>query len=236
MNRNNKILIKIISRLIYMMTAFCLSQNAIYAQVGSVFRGWEKGFLDIHHINTGKGESAFFIFPDGTTMLADAGATGRAKPRVTDAKPNDDKTPGDWIARYILHFLDETPEKRLDYILISHFHDDHMGTFSQDLKPSEKGNYLLSGITEVADKIPFGKLIDRGWPEYNWPRPLQSKGMGNYIRFIQWQTSENNAVAEQFDVGSKDQIKLLFNPGDYPEFSVRNIASNGRPCKKSLFH
>jgi hypothetical protein len=46
----------------------------------STWRGWEKGELQIHLIYTGVGESMFWIFPDGTTMLLDCGAidtTGR---------------------------------------------------------------------------------------------------------------------------------------------------------------
>lgn len=34
---------------------------------------WEKGYLDIHHINTGRGSCAFLILPDGTNMMIDAG-------------------------------------------------------------------------------------------------------------------------------------------------------------------
>ena len=37
------------------------------------FEPWKPGFLDIHHINTGRGDATFFIFPDGTNMLFDAG-------------------------------------------------------------------------------------------------------------------------------------------------------------------
>ena len=38
--------------------------------VGEPLPPWSPGTLDIHHIN-----AAFFLFPDGTTMLVDAGAT-----------------------------------------------------------------------------------------------------------------------------------------------------------------
>ena len=34
---------------------------------------WEEGILDIHHISTGRGDATYFIFPDGTAMLLDAG-------------------------------------------------------------------------------------------------------------------------------------------------------------------
>jgi len=44
-------------------------------KVGDTLPSWSEGYLDIHHINTGKGEAAFFMLPDGTTMLVDAGAT-----------------------------------------------------------------------------------------------------------------------------------------------------------------
>lgn len=81
-------------------------------KVGDEFPVWSEGYLDIHHINSGKGESSLFILPDGTTMLVDAGATARPKPRVTDPKPNGSRTPGEWISRYIMHFLENQPEKK----------------------------------------------------------------------------------------------------------------------------
>ena len=34
---------------------------------------WEKGYLDIHHINTGRGSCAFLILPEGTNMMIAAG-------------------------------------------------------------------------------------------------------------------------------------------------------------------
>ena len=37
---------------------------------------WQKGYMDIHHISTGRGDCNFMIFPDGTTMMVDAGDLG----------------------------------------------------------------------------------------------------------------------------------------------------------------
>ena len=34
---------------------------------------WKEGWLDIHSINGARGESFWYIFPDGTTLLVDAG-------------------------------------------------------------------------------------------------------------------------------------------------------------------
>jgi hypothetical protein len=41
---------------------------------GTPFEPWKRGYLDIHHISTGRGSSAFILGPDGTTMMIDAGA------------------------------------------------------------------------------------------------------------------------------------------------------------------
>ena len=188
------------------------------AQVGQTYPSWSEGFLDIHHINSGKGECAFFILPDGTTMLVDAGASGRPKPRVTDQRPDDSRTPGEWKDR---------KEKKLDYVLITHFHDDHMGRATPGSKVSKKGDYLLSGITEVNDIIPFGKLVDRAWPDYDWPAPMGERFLGNYMKFLNWHIDNNKSEVEQFKVGHNDQFVLLKNPGKYKNFEIRNIAANG---------
>ena len=126
---------------------------------------WSEGYLDIHAINTGNGECTFFIFPDGTTMLVDAGAALTPPPESLP-KPNDSKSPGQWISRYIMHMLKEFPVKKLDYMVLTHFHWDHMGGISAEMPISASGAYQLSGITEVGDNIRFDKVIDRDWPDY----------------------------------------------------------------------
>lgn len=42
--------------------------------VGDILPPWTPGTLNIHQINTGKGDTARFVFPDGTTRLIDADA------------------------------------------------------------------------------------------------------------------------------------------------------------------
>ncbi len=196
-------------------------------KIGDVFPQWSEGFLDIHHINTGKGECAFFILPDGTTMLVDAGATQQAKPRVTDPKPDASREPGEWITRYILNFMQTQQIKKLDYVLLTHFHDDHIGEIFAGSKVSKNEKYKLAGITEVAEYIPFGKMVDRGWPDYNWPKQLNAEYIQNYIQFAHWSNNSGEVNVEKFNVGNNRQFKLLKKPDKYPEFEIRNIAANG---------
>ncbi len=195
--------------------------------VGDEFPQWEEGFLDIHHINTGKGECAFCILPDGTTMLVDAGATQQSKPRVTDPKPNGSRTPGEWIARYISHFMKNRDEEKLDYVFLTHFHDDHIGELYPGARQSKNGDYKLTGITEVGEYIPIGKMVDRGWPDYNWPGPLNGSYVQNYVEFAKWLDNKGGGEVEQFYVGENSQFKLLHHPEKYPDFEIRNIAGNG---------
>ena len=212
------------SLVLLLFTAF--TSWSLQAQIGNIFPAWKEGFLDIHHINTGKGEAVFCILPDGTTMLVDAGHTQRPKPRVTDPVPDGSRMPGEWISRYILQMLKEQKDKKLDYILLTHFHSDHMGELYPGIKTSKSGAYKLSGVTEVGDNIPFKKLVDRGWPDYNWPAPMDNDNMKNYRQFLAWHI-KNGATAEMFNVGENRQFVLVNKPEKYPNFEIRNIAANG---------
>src|SRR6476619_4880680 len=104
-----------------------LAVAALAQQPGQPLPPWTPGTFDIHQINTERGNAALLIFPDGTTMLLDAGDGGNLPPRGTSPKPNASRTPGQWIARYIRHMLAHDPSPVLDYGYLTHFHNDHMG-------------------------------------------------------------------------------------------------------------
>ena len=78
--------------------------SAGLAQTWAPLEPWTRGTLDIHQISTGRGNAAFFVLPDGTTLLVDAGAAGNGLPE-TDPHPDATKSPGQWIARYVKRFL-----------------------------------------------------------------------------------------------------------------------------------
>ncbi len=201
-----------------------LSGSILQAQVGNTFPAWSEGYLDIHHISTGKGEASFFILPDGTTMLVDAGASARVRPPRPDPLPNASRTPGEWISRYILHMLEGHPEKKIDYILLTHFHSDHMGDLQYPgVTTSKNGPYQLTGITEVGDLISFSKIIDRGWDFLTPTGGL----FENYRKFIEWHVQNNKVQHEELRIGYNDQLTLVNRPAEYINFEIRNIAANG---------
>ncbi|HEY9127409.1 MAG TPA: hypothetical protein VIM62_09805, partial [Acidobacteriaceae bacterium] len=65
---------------------------------GKALSPWREGMLDLHHINTGRGNSTLAVLPDGTSLLIDAGAAGSAEPAMCEAKPDGSRRPGEWIA------------------------------------------------------------------------------------------------------------------------------------------
>jgi len=193
--------------------------------VGQVLPPWTEGHLDIHQINTGKGNATLFVLPDGTSMLLDAGWGGNEGARGTPARPNASRNPGEWIARYARHMLAFRPDPVLDYALLTHFHGDHMGGPSPQAKPSKAGAYQLTGITEVGDHLPIRKMLDRGWPDYAFPRPLTGPMMDNYRAFLKWQSEHAGMKVERFQPGRNDQL-VLRSPGKYPSFEIRNVLAN----------
>lgn len=191
--------------------------------------------LDIHHINTGRGNAAFLVLPDGTSMVFDAGdieddfEKDYAPLKLGPAVPDRSKRPGQWIADYIGQFAPKGM-KAIDYAFVSHFHTDHYGRISPQSPISAHGPWKLAGITDVAEVWPIKVIIDRGSPNYSFPRPLRERGdesLANYLRFIDAGVSSGELTAPAFAVGRDDQIVLRHDPNRYPTFSIRNIAANG---------
>lgn len=192
----------------------CLFVEQGVAQViGDVLPPPPAGGMDIHHINTGQGNAAFFIFPDGTTMLFDCG-DGRDIKRTPNFKapprPDGSRSPAEWIARYIQKFHPAGPDGALDYLVVSHFHSDHMG-----------------GVPDLAQRLKIRTVLDRGWPDYQKTAPFKGELADQYKAALKDQIERHGAKAEQFKPGVADQIVLRQEPAKFPQFEVRNIAVNG---------
>ena len=206
---------------------------------------WQPGFLDIHHIQTGRGNAAFMIFPDGTTLLMDAGDISDTHPRTTSPRnssrmPDGSRTAPEWIIDYIRQFHPSPSAPRLDYALITHFHDDHFGEWDSTRPLSAKAAYVLTGIMAIGDSLPIGTLIDRNTqqPIPVFEPPFTSRyaaddyhivqTLQHYQRFIKHWQKANGLRHEALEVGSRSQIKLQKNARAWPAFSVTGLAAGGR--------
>lgn len=213
------------------------------AEVGKAIPAWDKGELDIHFINTTTGECIFIIMPDGTLMLLDAAGSQANTGKVGntsnvgirqrwDPTRNTSFRAGSFIADYIRKAMDWTGNDRIDYVLTSHFHNDHIGGASNMPVSDKSSTYKKASMAEILDIFPVGKLIDRAYPDYDYPFDLadESANAGNvrnYINAVKWHVANSGMKAERFKAGSVSQIVLQKVPGDYPAFEVRNLAVNG---------
>ncbi|QHN03163.1 MBL fold metallo-hydrolase [Granulicella sp. WH15] len=187
---------------------------------------WQPGMLDIHHLAYGRGNSTFILGPDGTTFLIDAGVTKDSTKVSCAQKPDTHVRPGEWIASYALRQMKPAGRKELDYALITHIHPDHLGDPTGEVVPSTKGNYQLTGITDVDAKVPIQKLIDRAFPDYSYPTPWQAPFAQNYMDYVH-SRQRLGEPTERITVGSSTQIHLVQHPDRYKNFTVRNLAANG---------
>jgi len=187
---------------------------------------WTPGTLDIHHLAYGRGNSAFILGPDGTTILIDAGTTEDSLEVSCAQRPNADMRPGEWIASYILRQMKLAGRKDLDFALITHIHPDHLGDVGPGNPPSPNGGFRLTGISDVDAHVPITRLIDRGFPDYAYPLPPQAPFALNYLDYVRSRESLRRPT-ERIKVGSASQIHPVHASGPNASFTVRNLAANG---------
>ena len=186
--------------------ALAIAVGAATASAADPLPKWTPGTLDIHQINTGLGNAALVMLPDGTTLLIDAGDRVNVPPRATPPRPDASRPAGAWIARYAR----ATGATAIDYALLTHFHDDHM-----------------DALPDVAEGIPIRTLLDRGWPDYAFPSAdhAEFKRPG-FVRYREYVKSGRMRV-ERLMPGRSDQIVPRVDPKAYPQLEVRNVAANG---------
>ena len=179
---------------------------------------WKEGYLDIHQISTGRGNATFMILPDGTTMMVDMGDLGDTshfRQEVMPAVPSSERSPAQWVARYVRHFSRPLcNDGKIDYMLITHYDSDHIGA------PGTKG------VSELDSLLHIQKIVDRG---YDYPTPEQVLAMNSWTLPDYLKTMESRAARglgyEKFVVGSDSQFALVHQPRK--DFKIRNIYANG---------
>lgn len=203
------------------------------ASVGKRWGGWKKGHFQVHFIYTGVAESMFFILPDGTTMLLDCGdfdALARGA-KAVPLLPGPGRHAGEWIARYVRRV--NPADRDVDYMMLSHYHNDHAGclTFNAGLEERDGKPYSVSGFGQAAEYLHFDKAIDRCWPDYCDPLPFKEDSNESYphMKYVYDYLQRHEGLKiEKFELGALNQVRMLNDPGRYPDFFIRNICGNGR--------
>ena len=205
------------------------ADRASDVEIGKMLPLWEEGYLDIHMINSARGECSFLILPDGTTLVVDVGEiTPTMGTNPISQLPSVDVRPTTTYARYIKNFL-PADKSWIDYCHLSHFHNDHFGD------PGIKGEtnpvgYRRIGPMALYDHIPFKNTLDRAYPDYvedSKTAPIDHTWLiEDWKTLIKWGEENGKIQGARFEVG-QEQIKLLYNKEKYSNFYTMNICGNG---------
>ena len=197
---------------------------------------WRPGHYQVHYIFTGRGESMFHIFPDGTSMLLDVGDSMRfyQTPQETPHLPDISRRSGEWVARYVERVNPKGLE--VDYFQLSHYHEDHGGgeRYHGERIHAPTGDYWLCGLGDAARFLSFGKVIDRAWPTFDDPVDVlktSRDGTPRNIRAVYAHLQSKGTAIERVRLGARDQIRQL-SAEAHPGFEVFNLCANGRYVRK----
>ena len=96
--------------------------------------------LDIYFIDVEGGQSTLIVLPGGEALLVDAGYPSSGTFESAAGDPGKARDP-----QRILDAAKLAGVSRIDYLLITHYHGDHVG-----------------GVPELAQRIPIGTFVDHG--------------------------------------------------------------------------
>lgn len=121
-NRKHKYLI---ISVIMILTAFVVA--TVIGNKNSEAPDWESGTLAVHFIDVGQGDCSYIEFPDGKTMLIDAGEAEK----------------GEKVAEYIKG----RGAERIDFVIGTHPHSDHIGGLAQIITGFEIGEIYMPKVS-----------------------------------------------------------------------------------------
>ncbi len=145
--------------------------------------GGEK--LTVKFIDVGQGDSSYIRFPNGKTMIIDCG----------DSSSGSDRKSGEeTIGRYLHENLITT----IDYLLVSHAHEDHVG-----------------GAIYVLNNFEVKNIIDSGTPH-------TTRSYESYLQLIDRNNIPYNQITESFKIDDSIEIQILHRGGDFSSTDLNN--------------
>jgi hypothetical protein len=94
---------------------------------------------------------------------------------------------------------------------LTHHHTDHTGA-----------------LADVLKTIKTEKLVDRGWPEYDYPSRSTTRIPDGYLTLLSILDVNDCVEVEAFVPGSNSQFILKKDPHKYMDFEIQNISGDGK--------
>ena len=151
--------------------------------------------LDFYFLDVEEGNATLIVAPSGETLLMDAGSAGN---HGRDAER-------------VLSAARRAGVRKIDYLLVTHYHNDHYGS-----------------IPELAKQIPILRFFDHG-PNAEANRDAAWKE--------HWQIGTNDALHAAYEKTRAGGEYTVVKPGDripIPGMEVLVLAAGGRTIEKPL--
>jgi competence protein ComEC len=151
---------------------------------------WHRGEMEVTVLDVGQGDSLFVVSPGGKTMLIDGGGASGGFPRAPQHWGID---PGQ---EAVSPYLWSRGFKRIDYVAVTHAHQDHVGGLTAVLENFHVGMLMvgrevagpaLAKLEELARANGAAVLHERRGERFAW-----DGAEGEVL----WPDSGNNNVAE----------------------------------------
>ena len=159
-----------------------------------------RSFLDIYVIDVEGGEATLFVSPSGESMLVDAGWPG------FDGRDAD----------RILAAADDAEVTEIDYLLVTHFHADHMG-----------------GALQLADRIPVRHFVDHGSSNNLGTRGQEA--FGRYAQLRERGVHLDVTPGDRVPVSGID-VRIIASGGEVISEPIAGAGSPNPECGNFAFH
>jgi competence protein ComEC len=112
------------------------------------------GELRVYFVDVEGGQSTLFVMPSGESLLVD---TGSPDPKNPEA-PRD--------ASRIAAICKLAGVTKIDNLVVTHYHSDHVGGLPQLVKLIPVGRFIDHGINRESEAVPGGAPTVAGWNAY----------------------------------------------------------------------
>ena len=167
---------------------------SIFLAPAAVMQAQDQKTLDIYYIDTEHGKSVLYATPFGQSMLVDAGNLG-----------NNDRDPNRILAVMKLANVQE-----LDYLVITHYHGDHVG-----------------GAAGVISKIQIRQFIDHG-PYSTQLQPGARAGFEAYLPLRNMAHASTGKVGQKLALQGLD-VTLMSSERELMKTPLAGVPGAGAP-------
>ena len=197
------------------------------ASMGSL-AATDTGYMQIIHLNVGQGDATLVVGPNGTTILIDAGEPSKAR-------------------ETIIPVLNTLKIEHLDYIVATHFHNDHIGGFQylgaftnaattiydRGDCTGEPNCFAVPKTTTASGNLSsYGKYkqaLHGAYKRVSVDTPLIDLGAGAFLQFVAagGKVWGQDALIGGSDDENSQSVAMLISYGEFQYFIGGDLTGGG---------